>query len=72
MPPCEERFPHLYRALAAEEIEAVRPVAELLAPPRKVSLAGALASFDERWAPRIVAELNGQQVEVAKREGAFP
>jgi len=36
-----------------------------------VDLAAKLASFDETWAPRIVAELNGQQVKVAKLEGEY-
>lgn len=30
-----------------------------------------LASFEERWSPRIVAELNGQHVKVAKLQGSF-
>ena len=36
-----------------------------------VDLAAKLASFDETWAPRIVAELNGQYVKVAKLEGEY-
>lgn len=36
-----------------------------------VDLAAKLASFDETWVPRIVAELNGQQVKVAKLHGEF-
>jgi mannose-6-phosphate isomerase-like protein (cupin superfamily) len=43
-----------------------------VSPPDKVSLAGKLALFDERWSPRIVAELNGQEVKLAKLEGEFP
>lgn len=39
--------------------------------PDKVDLAAAFASFDETWSPRIVAELNGQTVKIAKFEGAF-
>lgn len=35
------------------------------------SLPTALAQFEETWAPRIVGELNGQHVKVAKLEGAF-
>lgn len=30
-----------------------------------------LRQFEEQWAPRVVAELNGQHVKVAKLEGAF-
>jgi mannose-6-phosphate isomerase-like protein (cupin superfamily) len=37
----------------------------------KVNLAAKLALFDTRWDPKIVGELNGQQVKLAKLEGAF-
>jgi mannose-6-phosphate isomerase-like protein (cupin superfamily) len=37
----------------------------------KVNLARAFESFDETWSPRIAAELNGQQVKLAKLEGEF-
>lgn len=72
-PATGELFPHLYRALEASEVRETLPVSELLADdvPQKVTLADKLASFDERWAPRIVAELNGQHVKVAKLEGEF-
>lgn len=39
--------------------------------PRKVVLAGKFAAFTETWAPRIVGELNGQHVKVARLDGAF-
>ena len=35
------------------------------------TLAETLNQFDEQWAPRIIAELNGQHVKVAKLEGPF-
>ena len=38
---------------------------------RKVVLSEKLARFEERWSPRIVAELNGQEVKLAKLEGEF-
>ena len=38
---------------------------------RKVVLREKFALFEERWSPRIVAELNGQQVKLAKLEGEF-
>lgn len=38
----------------------------------KLDLAAAFASFSERWRPRVVAELNGQDVRVVKVEGVFP
>lgn len=37
----------------------------------KVNLARKLARFDERWSPRIIAELNGQHVKLAKLEDEF-
>jgi mannose-6-phosphate isomerase-like protein (cupin superfamily) len=39
--------------------------------PRKVDLSGKLDLFDERWSPKIVGELNGQHVKLAKLEGEF-
>ena len=38
---------------------------------QRIDLAEKLARFDERWSPRIVAELNGQHVKLAKLEGEF-
>lgn len=37
----------------------------------KVNLAEKLGQFTEHWSPRIVGELNGQHVKVAKLEGEF-
>jgi mannose-6-phosphate isomerase-like protein (cupin superfamily) len=37
----------------------------------KVNLAEKLERFEERWSPRVVADLNGQQVKVVKLEGEF-
>ena len=37
----------------------------------KINLAEKLASFSEHWSPKIVAELNGQHVKVAKLQGEF-
>jgi mannose-6-phosphate isomerase-like protein (cupin superfamily) len=37
----------------------------------KVNLAQKLALFDEVWSPRIVGELNGQYVKLAKLRGEF-
>lgn len=37
----------------------------------KVNLAAKLASFAGHWNPRIVAELNGQQVKLVKFVGPF-
>ncbi|CQH59999.1 cupin 2 barrel domain protein [Halobacterium hubeiense] len=35
------------------------------------SLAEAFASFEETWEPRVLAELNDQQVKVARLDGEF-
>lgn len=40
-------------------------------PSGKIVLADKLAAFDEAWSPRIVAELNGQAVKLAKLRGSF-
>jgi mannose-6-phosphate isomerase-like protein (cupin superfamily) len=37
----------------------------------KVNLTQKLQQFSDRWSPRIVGELNGQQIKVAKLEGEF-
>jgi mannose-6-phosphate isomerase-like protein (cupin superfamily) len=39
--------------------------------PEKVVLADKLAQFSEHWSPRIVGELNGQHVKLAKFQGEF-
>lgn len=38
---------------------------------KKVSLASKLDSFSEHWSPKIVGELNGLQVKLAKLKGDF-
>ena len=37
----------------------------------KVNIGDKLAAITEHWSPRIVAELNGQQVKLAKLKGEF-
>ena len=39
--------------------------------PEKISLADKFAQFADHWAPRIVAELNGQQVKLVRFAGPF-
>lgn len=39
--------------------------------PKKVNLAEKFNAFDDCWNPRIVGELNGQLVKVAKFRGDF-
>ena len=55
--------------------ERLRPAAvrDLDHPPSLdvVNLEQKLALFAERWSPKIVGELNGQQVKVAKLKGEF-
>ncbi|MEO5718081.1 MAG: cupin domain-containing protein [Chthoniobacterales bacterium] len=38
----------------------------------KVNLADKFAAFTEHWRPKIVGELNGQEVKVVKFQGEFP
>ena len=38
---------------------------------QKVSIAEKLSSFSDHWNPRIVGELNGQHVKLAKFKGEF-
>ncbi|HVS15936.1 MAG TPA: cupin domain-containing protein [Thermoanaerobaculia bacterium] len=40
-------------------------------PPAKINLRQAFGKFDERWSPRLIAELNGQHVKLAKVQGEF-
>jgi mannose-6-phosphate isomerase-like protein (cupin superfamily) len=37
----------------------------------KINLAGKFTLINEQWSPKIIAELNGQQVKLAKVEGSF-
>lgn len=39
--------------------------------PEKVNLAEKLSLFSEHWKPKIVGELNGQEVKLAKFAGPF-
>ena len=38
---------------------------------QKVNLSEKLAQFSEQWKPKIVGELNGQQVKLVKFQGPF-
>ena len=38
----------------------------------KVNLAEKLALINEHWRPKVVGELNGQEVKLVKFQGAFP
>lgn len=38
----------------------------------KVSLPDKFARFSEHWRPKVVAELNGQEVKLVKVQGVFP
>lgn len=37
----------------------------------KINLRHKLSLFSERWSPKVIAELNGQQLKVAKLQGEF-
>jgi mannose-6-phosphate isomerase-like protein (cupin superfamily) len=39
--------------------------------PETINIDDKLAQFDATWTPHIIAELNGQQVKLAKIEGEF-
>ncbi len=39
--------------------------------PEKANLADKLAKITEHWRPRVIAELNGQEVKLAKFQGEF-
>lgn len=38
---------------------------------KKINLSEKFASFTEHWSPKIVGDLNGQQVKIAKFKGEF-
>ena len=38
----------------------------------KINLAEKLALMDEHWRPKVVGELNGQEVKLVKFQGEFP
>jgi mannose-6-phosphate isomerase-like protein (cupin superfamily) len=38
---------------------------------QKVNLAQKFSLFSERWSPKLIGELNGQQIKIAKIKGAF-
>jgi mannose-6-phosphate isomerase-like protein (cupin superfamily) len=38
---------------------------------KKISLKDKLSAFSDYWSPKIIAELNGQHVKVAKLKGEF-
>jgi len=38
---------------------------------KRISLIEKLATFDEPWTPRIIADLNDTEIKLAKLEGAF-
>ena len=42
-----------------------------MTPIRKVNLADAFGRFSDHWSPKIAAELNGQQVKLARFLGPF-
>ena len=48
-------------------IQAARVATDI----QKVVLSGKLAQFTAHWQPKIIGELNGQQVKLAKFQGAF-
>ncbi|NMO21555.1 cupin domain-containing protein [Pyxidicoccus fallax] len=55
------------------EVGTPSPAAEPASVPTvdKVNLAQKLALFSEPWSPKVVGDLNGQQVKVVKLQGPF-
>jgi mannose-6-phosphate isomerase-like protein (cupin superfamily) len=41
-------------------------------PMEKVNLTEKFGAFTEHWRPKVVGELNGQEVKVVKFQGVFP
>ena len=37
----------------------------------KVNLAQKFSLFDEQWSPKLIGQLNGQQIKIAKIQGEF-
>ena len=42
-----------------------------MTPPQKVNLEEKFGSFTEQWSPKVVGELNGQHVRLARLGGEF-
>ena len=40
-------------------------------PHTPINLSEKLAKFDDRWAPKVIAEMNDYQLKLAKLEGEF-
>lgn len=40
--------------------------------PAKICLDEKFGSFEERWCPKVIATLNGQDVKLIKAQGEFP
>jgi hypothetical protein len=38
----------------------------------RINIAEKFARFSEHWQPKMVAELNGQEVKLVKVQGTFP
>lgn len=43
-----------------------------MSAPEAVDIAGKFALFSEHWRPKIVAQINGQDVRLVKVHGVFP
>ena len=39
---------------------------------QRINIAEKFAGFSEQWQPKVVAELNGQEVKLVKVQGTFP
>ena len=61
----------LRSAIATWEGEGGRPTADHILSTFKVNLAEKLALIVEHWRPKVVGELNGQEVKLVKFQGTF-
>lgn len=62
---------HAQRFEGRDDWEGSRAALDVHPVVETVRVAEKLATFDDTWNPRIIAELNGQAVKVAKLEGPF-
>jgi len=56
---------------AEDQDQEQESLKESNAPMEKIRLSDKFASFTEHWRPKIVGELNGQEVKVVKFKGEF-
>ena len=53
------------------EPKHTHPIHHPRSPMQKINLAEKFSLFEEQWSPKLVGELNGQHVKLARVQGAF-